>query len=127
MPQPIVYIDKSRILAGKLEELKAAMNRLIAFVENEVPQVLSYGFFLTAAETQLTVVAVHPDSASLEYHMDVGAPEFRQFAELIELQSIDVYGEISDGALERLHKKAQLLGQGPVVVHECYAGFTRWY
>jgi hypothetical protein len=125
VPRPIVYIDTSTIREGKLEELEAAMKHLAAFVEANVPQLISYGFFLDQDSTQMTVVAVHPDSASLEFHMDVGADEFRQFADLIDLSRIEVYGLVSDGALERLHRKARMLGGGTVAVHELHAGFAR--
>lgn len=123
--QPIVYIDTSVIRDGKLEELKVAMKGLAAFVEANVPQLISYGFFLDDDQRQMTVVAVHPDSASLEFHMDVGSAEFRKFADLIDLSRIEVYGRVSEAVLERLHQKARMLGRGTVAVHEFYAGFAR--
>lgn len=125
MSRPIVYVDTSRIREGKREELEAAMKHLAAFVEANVPRVLSYGFFLNEEHTTMTVVAVHPDSASLEYHMDAGGAEFGKFSELIELLSIDVYGRVSDAVRDRLHRKAEMLGNGTVTVHEFYAGFSR--
>ena len=125
MRQPIVYIDTSAIRGGKLEELEVAMKGLAAFVEANVPQLISYGFFLNEDRTQMTVVAVHPDSASLQFHMDVGSAEFRKFADLIDLSRIEVYGRVSDAVRERLHQKARMLGRGSVVVHEFYAGFAR--
>jgi hypothetical protein len=125
MGQPIVYVDTSRIREGKLEQLQAAMTHLADFVEANVPQLISYAFFLNRERTEMTVVAVHPDSASLEYHIDTGREEFRKFGDLIELSGIEVYGEISDGVLDRLEKKAEMLGSGGVAVHDFYAGFAR--
>jgi hypothetical protein len=125
MPRPIVYIDTSSIREGKLEALEAAMQHLAAFVEANVPQLISYGFFLNQDSTRMTVVAVHPDSASLEFHMDVGSDEFRKFADLIDLSRIEVYGAVSDAVLDRLHRKAQMLGSATVTVHELHAGFAR--
>ena len=125
MSQPIVYIDTSAIREGKLAKLEVAMQDLAAFVEANVPQLISYGFFLNEDRTQMTVVAVHPDSASLQFHMDVGNAEFRKFADLIDLSMIEVYGRVSDAVRERLHQKARMLGRGSVVVHEFYAGFAR--
>jgi hypothetical protein len=125
VPQPIVYVDTSAIREGKLNELEAAMKGLAAFVEAKVPQLISYGFFLDEDRTQMTVVAIHPDSASLEYHMNVGDAEFRKFGDLIDLSRIEVYGRVSDAVLERLHGKARMLGRGTVAVHEFHAGFTR--
>jgi len=123
--QPIVYVDTSAIHDGKLEELKVAMKALAAFVEANVPQLISYGFFLDEDQRQMTVVAVHPDSASLEFHMEMGGAEFRKFADLIDLSRIEVYGRVSEAVLERLHQKARMLGRGTVAVHEFYAGFAR--
>jgi hypothetical protein len=65
MSQPIFYIDTSSIREGKLGELQVAMKDLAAFVEASMPQLISYGFFLNEARTQMTVVAVHPNSAVL--------------------------------------------------------------
>ena len=125
MPQPIVYIDTSAICDGKLEQLELAMKDFSAFVEVNVPQLIFYGFFLDEQRTQMKVVAVHPDSASLEFHMDVGGPEFQKFADLIELSRIEIFGHVSDAVLERLYQKAQMLGSGTVAMHELYAGFAR--
>lgn len=121
---PIVYIDTSAIREGKREQLEVAMKNLAAFVEANMPRVISYGFFLDRDRTQMTVVAVHPDSESLEFHLDTGADEFRKFADLIDLSRIEVYGAVSEAVLERLHQKARMLGSATVAVHELYAGFA---
>jgi hypothetical protein len=62
--------------------------------------------------TRMTVVHVHPDSASLEYHMEVAGPVFRQFVEFVTLSSIHVFGESGEKVLKQLHEKARLLGRG---------------
>jgi hypothetical protein len=125
MPQPIVYIDNSAIREGKLEQLEAAMKDLAAFVEARVPQLIFYGFFLNGERTEMTVVAIHPDSAALEFHLDVGRAEFQKFTDLIDLLRIDVYGQVSDAVLERLYRKSQSLGRATLAFHECYSGFAR--
>ncbi len=127
MTEPIVYIDRSEILEGKLEELKEAIRRLVEFVDTHEPQLISYGFFLNEEAMQMTLVAVHPDSASLEFHMEIAGPEFRKLAELIELMAIEVYGRTSVKALKQLRQKAEMLGEsGSVVVQEPLAGFARF-
>ena len=125
MPQAIIYIDVSTIREGKFEELQASMKKLAAFVERNVPQLISYGFFLNRDRTQMTVAAVHPDSASLESHMEIGREEFAKFADLIDVRRIEVYGQVSDGVVSQLNQKARMLGSGTVAVHDLYAGFTR--
>ena len=74
----------------------------------------------------MTVVALHRDSASFEFHLATGNAEFRKFAELIQLSRIDVFGHVSDAVVDRLHQKAQMLGNATVAVHDFYAGFARY-
>jgi hypothetical protein len=125
MAQPIVYVDSSIIRPGMLGQLTAAMNQLARFVETNMPRLISYGFFLDQNQTTMTVVAVHPDSASLEFHLEVGGPEFQKFVDLIELQKIEIYGRVSEAVQAKLHRKAQALGQATVTMHELHAGFAR--
>lgn len=123
--QPVVYIDTSTVREGKLEELKPAMEHLAEYVKANVPRLISYGFFLDEDQRQMTVVAVHPDSDCLAFHMDECGAEFRKFADLIELLRIEVYGHIDDSVHQRLRNKAAMLGRGTVAVHELHAGFHR--
>ena len=125
MSSPIVYVDTSAIREGKQQELEVAMKHLATFVEANMPRVISYGLFLDQNRMQMTVVAVHPDSDSLQFHLETGATEFQKFADLIDLSNIEVYGVVSDGVLERLNRKARMLGSGTVAVHELHAGFAR--
>lgn len=126
MAAPIVYIDRSRIRPGKLAELKEAIDELVEFIRAREPQLLYYGFHLDEDAGRMAVVAVHPDPASVEYHMEVGGPAFRGFAHLIEMEGIEVYGEASGRMLEQLREKAAALGdEGRVVVQHRHAGFER--
>ena len=126
MPDPIIYVDRSLIVDGKLEQLKRGIRALVEFVERREPRLISYGFFLDEERMRMTVIAIHPDSASLELHLDIGGPEFRKLKELVELTDIEVYGRPSDRALALLHEKARMLGGGEkVVVRAAEAGFAR--
>jgi hypothetical protein len=126
LPDPIVYIDRSDIHKEKAEELKAGVGGLVEFVETHEPRLISYGFYIDEEAGQMTVVAIHPDSASLEFHIEIAGSEFRKLAHLITLRAIEVYGRLSDKARELLRQKAAMLGDGgSVVVRERYAGFAR--
>ena len=124
--EPIIYIDHSEIREGKLEQLKTAMNELTEFVEANEPRLIAYNVYFTEDCKRMTVIHVHSDSASLESHMRAAGPAFPRFVECVRLLTIDVYGKPSDGVLEQLRKKAQMLGNGTVVVHELHAGFARF-
>ena len=126
MSNHIIYIDRSRIRSGSLGELKRAIPELVDFIETSEPQLISYGFYLDEQASRMTVVAVHPDADSLGLHMQVGAAAFRGFAEFIEMEAIEVYGELTNGVLEQLQQKADALGEsGQVVVDRLHSGFSR--
>jgi hypothetical protein len=122
--EPIVYIDHSQIREGSIDELKAGVERLVEFIDAREPQLITYGFYIDEDASKMTVVAVHPDSASLERHMDIGSEEFRKLAHLVTLTSIECYGRPSDRALEQLRQKAAMLGDREAVVSmERFSGF----
>lgn len=125
MPEPIVYVDSSEVREGALQELRTAIKELADFVETNEPRILAYNVYLSDDGTQMSVIHVHPDPGSLEFHMKVAGPAFRRFADLITLSSIHIYGRPSEKALRELQEKARLLGRGSVVVQELQSGFSR--
>jgi hypothetical protein len=126
MSDSIVYVDTSEIRPGALGDLKVASKELVDFVDSNEPQLIAYGMYLNDDGSGMTVIQIHPDSASLEYHMEVAGPLFRNFVELIRLMSIRIYGTPSERLLKQLHEKARLLGGAIVEVHPLHAGFTRF-
>jgi hypothetical protein len=122
----IVYVDTSDVREGALEDLKAGMNELVDFVAANVPRVLAYNVYFGADGSTMTVVHVHPDAESLEYHLEVAGPIVRRLVELVTLSSIHIYGDPSEKALTQSYGKARLLGRGKVVVDPLHAGFTRF-
>ncbi|MDT7842589.1 hypothetical protein [Streptomyces justiciae] len=123
--EPIYYIDRSDIRDGKLAEVREGMRDLADFIEAREPQLIAYRFYVDESGSAMTTVAVHPDPASLELHMEVGGAKFRAFRELIRMNSIDVYGRPSPAAAEQLRRKAEMLGGGTVTFHTLQAGFSR--
>ena len=125
MSQPLVYVDTSEVRAGKLPELKAAIKELAEFVDENEPQLVSYSVYFAQDDSRMTVMHVHSDSASLDYHMAIAGPLFEKFADLVTLTSIHIYGEPSERALRQLRDKLGLLGAGDVILHAPHAGFLR--
>ena len=121
----IVYIDRSDVSEDRKQDLKAGIRRLVDVIQSREPQLISYAFHLDDEAAVMTVVAVHPDSASLELHLEIGRTEFRKLADMITLRQIEVYGSVSDKARAMLQEKATMLGGRDVTVHERFAGFDR--
>ena len=125
MTEILIAVDSSEIREGKLDAVKAGLTELAEFVEANEPEMIAYSIYLDEEARRMTVVQIHPSSASMELHMEIAAPIFRKFAGLVDLKMVDFYGHPSEAVLERTRQKAELLGRAPVVVNELHAGFTR--
>jgi quinol monooxygenase YgiN len=125
MHKQIISVDLSEIQEGKLERLKSAIQELVHFVQANEARILSYNMYIDEETYHMTVVQVHPDSASMENHMEIAGPIFAKFANLISLKTMDIYGHPSEKLVEQVRKKVQMLGTASVSVHEPRAGFIR--
>jgi quinol monooxygenase YgiN len=125
MAAPLIVVDTSEVHDGRLEELRAAVAELVEFVEANEAEPLAYNVYFDEQGTTMTVVQVHPSSESFERHMEIAGPVFRKFADLLTLSRIDFYGTPSRIALDQMRRKAELLGNAPVVVNNLQTGFTR--
>jgi hypothetical protein len=124
--ESLVVIDRSRIRTGKIEDLKTAVESLAEFVSEHERRPFAYHVYFDADETRMTVLQVHPDSASMEEHMRIAATEFPGFADLLELESMEVFGTPSRTLLELLLRKVELLGAATIEIQRRQAGFTRF-
>jgi quinol monooxygenase YgiN len=122
----MVCIDVSEIREGKLEELESLMKELVDFVEANEPRPIAYQMFVDEDSRTMTVVQVHPDSASMEFHMHAAAAIFPRFSPLLTLSRIDLYGDPSDELVRLMRQKGQMLGGAPVAIHRQLAGVTRF-
>lgn len=126
MREPLIVLDTSEIREGKREELERGIAELAAFVESNETDPISYQVFFGDDGRVMTVLQVHPDSASMERHMELAGPVFAKFAHLVVLRAIDIYGSPSEKVVEQLRRKAELLGTATVTVHARRAGFARF-
>jgi len=122
---PVIYVDRSEVRAGRLEELRTAIAELADFVAANEPQIVSYAAFIDPDGRHMTVTHIHRDAASLDTHLAVAGPRFARFAELVRLLRVDLYGAPSESAIAGLRQKAELLGGATVEVHPLEAGFIR--
>lgn len=121
----ILYVDQSNVLEGKLDDLRAAIGELSAFVEANEPRIRSYHAYFTADGSRMTITHEHDDAESLAFHMEVAGPLFQPVGRFIRLRAIDVYGWPGTPVLQQLEQKAAMLGPAPVTIHERVVGFAR--
>ena len=126
MGEHLIVVDTSEIREGKREELERGIAELAAFVETNEADPISYQVFFGDDGHLMTVLQIHPDSASMERHMELAGPVFARFADLVVLRTVDIYGAPSEKVVEQLRRKAELLGTATVTVHDRQVGFARF-
>lgn len=105
MATPFVYVGTTKVKPGKLEALREQLSELADFVDANEPRMVAFHAFLDEAGSKLTIVQVHPDSASMEFHMQVNAKHFAtSFDNLEAVVSEQYYGAISDSLATELAK-----------------------
>ena len=125
MSTAIVYVDVSEVREAARDTIATAVAELASFIEENVPGVLAYDVYLSDGKREMTVVHVHAGPESLDQHLELGAPAFRKFADLLTLKSIRIYGEPSEAAVEKAWEKARMLGCDDVAIQGSRAGFSR--
>lgn len=120
----VVYLDTSEVRPGELGKLRVAMAQLASFVEANEPRIIAYNVYFSGDASRMSVLHVHEDVASLEFHMKVAGPRFPPIAPLVKLLTIEIFGTVNDAVLEQLKAKAKLLG-GTVIIHDLGSGFAR--
>jgi len=125
MSGAFVYVGTARIKPGKLEEARKNLAELVDFVETNEPRMIAFHLFLDEEGSTLTIVHVHPDSASMEFHLQVAAKHFATAFDFIESTVGEQYfGAMSDGLAAELAKwDDPAVDVTRMPVHE--GGFTR--
>ena len=126
MAEPFVFIGTHRLKEGKLADFEKSFAELVNVVEANEPQMIAFNGYANEEGTEVAVVQVHPDAASMELHMQVVHEHITHaYEELLEeTTSIQVFGVLSASAKEMM---LQLAGAGvPLAVKsQPLGGFTR--
>jgi hypothetical protein len=120
----VVYLDTSEVRPGVLGKLKVAMGQLASFVETNEPRIIAYNVYFSGDGSRMSVLHIHEDLPSLEYHLKVAGPQFPPIAPLVKLLTIEIFGAVTAEIMKQLQAKADLLG-GTVIIHDFGSGFTR--
>jgi hypothetical protein len=126
MSSPFIFIATNRLKPGAYEAERHRVPGLVDSIEAGEPRLLAFNEYIDAAHSEVTVVQVHPDTASMEFHMNlVGERATKAYAETLDATTqIQVFGTPSHAVVETLRVQA---GAGvPLTVHaEHLGGFTR--
>jgi hypothetical protein len=125
MSKPLIVVSTFRVKEGKAAELKSYYQSIADIVAANEPQIIAFYGFLNEAATEMTSIQVHPDTASMDFHMQVlrdnWDESFSRYSELVEAISVDYYGTPPPSALDMDLQREYRLGLKP----RHLAGFVR--
>jgi hypothetical protein len=125
MSEPLVVITKFRVKEGKLEDLQRYYRKILNTVEANEPRIIAMHAFVNESGTEMTSIQVHPDTASMDSHMQVikdnWDESYSQYGQMMEVISIEYFGTAPESALEMDRQGDWGLNVQP----RHLAGFTR--
>ena len=126
MTGPFIFIATNRLKQGKLDDEQQRVPDLIDFIRSNEPRLIAFNEYANDEGTEVAVVQVHPDTASMVFHMELIAERAaKAYADTIDATtSIQVFGTPSNRVTEVLRRQA---GAGvPLSVKPHHlGGFTR--
>ncbi|WP_460463162.1 hypothetical protein [Arthrobacter pigmenti] len=125
MAGPFIFIGTHILKEGQLENFKQYLPQFIATVEAHEPRLIHFGAYFNEEGTEVSFVQVHPDSDSMEFHMQVVKEhvENAYVDYLAATKNIQIYGTPSEAALAMM---SQLAGSGVSVgIKNEDKGFSR--
>jgi hypothetical protein len=125
MSEPFIIISSWRVKKGKLEELKRFQRQLVEIIEAREPQLIAFNAFLNDDQTEMTSIQVHPNAASMDFHMQVLRDHLGEamsaVAGFVEPKGIEYYGTPPESLLESTRSRGGNLSTKPIHL----GGFTR--
>jgi predicted aconitase len=126
MSGPLIFIATNKLRPGALEAEALRAPGFADFVAANEPRVLAFNEYVDEERSEVTIVQVHPDAASMETHLElVRERAARAFQETLEATTrVQVLGAPSDEMLRSLRAQAgDRFALGLATRH--LAGFTR--
>jgi len=103
MSKPFVYVGTWTIKPGKLEEAKKWLAEHADLIETNEPRLIAFHVYFNEEGTTASVVQVHPDSTSMEFHMELIAKHMGAAFEIIDtILSEQYFGDMSESLAKTL-------------------------
>ncbi len=127
MSEPFTYIGTYKLKEGKLEAFEQTCGELVEFIEANEPRMIAFNIYANEEGTDVSVVQVHPDAASMLFHMQLLqehiASAYDEDSPLDVTTSNQIYGTPSEAVLEMIREFDP--GVPLIVKPHPLGGFTR--
>ena len=123
MTGPFIFTGTYGVKEGKVEVARRALTALTAHVEANEPRLHHFGAYLDESTGTVTIVQVHPDSDSMELHMQVIQGHLQDASEFLDFSTSQtrVYGVPSPD----LEKQLREFDSDALRIARPIAGFNR--
>src|SRR5258707_9940806 len=108
MSSPFIFIATNRLKPGQLDRERKRVPGIIEFIEANEPRLIAFNEYVNEAGDEVTVVQIHPDTASMEAHMGIVRERAREaYGETLDATvRVQVFGQPSEAILEILRSQA---------------------
>src|SRR5688572_28625349 len=131
MIKPLIFVSSWKIKEDRLEDYKKFAKEFMEHVKTREPQLIAFNMYFNEDETEMTSIQIHPDAASMDFHLQVLAKvigedmiEWIDRADFLEPKQFEIYGTPSAKLLEADQPLVDA-GIPQSVKHIHFAGFTR--
>ena len=104
MSAPLIVISTFRVKEGKFEDLDRYYKKITEIVKANEPQLIAFHGFLNKDRTEMTSIQVHPDTDSLDFHMQVlrdnWDESFGEYGQMLEVIRVEYLGKPPESSLE---------------------------
>ena len=131
MIKPLIFVSTWKIKEGRLDDYKKFAREFMEHVKAKEPQLIAFNMYFNEDETEMTSIQVHPDAASMDFHLQVLAKvigedmiEWIDRADFLAPKQFEIYGTPSAKLLEAYQPFVDAgIPQSVKPIH--FAGFTR--
>lgn len=124
MFEQVLFVGTYAIPEGKFEEWNTANKEMTEFAKANEPRVIRFNTYVNEGGTEATTIQLHPDSESLEYHLEVARTRISGGVQLVQVKRIELYGEPSEAVVAQLRSVSERSGSWPVSVKRPLHGFS---
>ena len=126
MTAPFIFVGTHRIKEGQLDAYIEYFREFVEFVKENEPRLIVFEGFVDDEGTRMTIVQVHPDAESMEFHMQtIGKHIGEAYDRYLDgTERIDVYGVPRGGVVDMIKQLASS-GASLNISARPVAGFTR--
>lgn len=124
MSAPFIFITTHKINPGQLDEFKRLSREFEEFVRANEPDLLAYYAYLDEDTSEASLVQIHRDASSADFHMEIAAGKIAQGLAVTTTVRAEVYG--NPGPVVGQVGKANTVAGVPVSIKaDVLGGFTR--